>query len=771
MRHRISRRIPPLLLTSFMLFFAALPSLFSEETVRIGVYQNPPKIYMDKQDQISGLFGDIISYIADQEDWETVYVQGTWNELLEKLEAEEIDILPDTAYTENRAGRYEFSSVEVLNNWSHIYTNQEFRPRSILELEDKKVGVLSGSIQQKAFTELMESFGIELRFIAMNSYTELFEAAEERLIDAALVNRLYGREYYKEYNLFQTSIICCPVDIRFASYKNGPQHLLDTIDQYMLDMKDDEQSVYHQSLHRLLSGDGAWTLPFYWKIASASAAAATLVFLFIALYYRKKVSEKISAITWNAHHDTATKLLNLEAFFHDIRKLPSRGANKQQRVRKNKRSKEKASELSQEDIPALLLLIKIINTDDIIQTFGFEFLDSFHCAISSKTGEVLGHNNHIYILSNNRLVILMHEPEFLKKQKLVNILREPVKVHTIPMHLELSIGTLYVSLPHSNPLRLIQEAEMRSTPLSSYALDVELEEEKEKKTNTGVTPLSTDDYSENNFSNYSNYVQNTSIQAIKRNLTLLGEFTGALEDGSIYLMYQPKYELKTQSIIGLEALVRWRHPEFGDLSPEIFIPPVENSRLIHDLTEFIMKESIKQLVLWQKMEGLTVVPISINISHNNLYDTGLFRFLDTYIEEQGISKKLLELEITESAISDNIEYNFKLLSSLRKKGYSIAVDDFGIGYSSLSSLMNLPADVIKIDRSFLSSIHQNKKAQILLQSIISMSEQMGAKSLVEGVEDRETLNYLESIGCRFVQGYIFSPPLQIEDTEALLKGK
>lgn len=292
MRHHVLHRITFFLITFLMLFFTAAPDLFSQETVRIGVYQNPPKIYMDKQGRIRGLFGDIISHIADQEEWETVYVQGTWNELLEKLEAEEIDILPDTAYTEYRAGRYEFSSVEVLNNWSHIYTNQEFRPQSILELKDKKVGVLSGSIQQRAFMELMESFSIELRFIAMNSYTELFEAAEERVIDAALVNRLYGREYYKEYNLFQTSIICCPVDIRFASYKNGPQHLLDTIDRYMLDMKNNEQSVYHQSLHRLLSGDGAWTLPFYWKIASASAAAATLIFLCIALYYRKKVSEK-----------------------------------------------------------------------------------------------------------------------------------------------------------------------------------------------------------------------------------------------------------------------------------------------------------------------------------------------------------------------------------------------------------------------------------------------------------------------------------------------
>lgn len=362
----------------------------------------------------------------------------------------------------------------------------------------------------------------------------------------------------------------------------------------------------------------------------------------------------------------------------------------------------------------------------------------------------------------------MQKPEFSKKQKLLHILCEPVKVNTIPMHLELSIGSQYVSLPHSNPLRLIQEAEMRSTPLNAYDLDDDLDDEKDEEAEAEVNPIRIENYSVNN---YSSKMQDTSIETIKRNLTLLGEFTGALEDGSIYLMYQPKYELKTQSIIGLEALVRWRHPKFGNLSPEKFIPPVENSRLIHDLTEFIMKESIKQLVIWQKMEGLTAVPISINISHNNLYDAGLFRFLDTYIEEQGISKKLLELEITESAISDNTEYNFKLLSSLRKKGYTVAVDDFGIGYSSLSSLLHLPADVIKIDRSFLSNIQQNKKAQILLQSIISMSEQMGAKSLVEGVEDRETLNYLERIGCRFVQGYIFSPPLQIEDAEALLRGK
>lgn len=253
-----------------------------------------------------------------------------------------------------------------------------------------------------------------------------------------------------------------------------------------------------------------------------------------------------------------------------------------------------------------------------------------------------------------------------------------------------------------------------------------------------------------------------------RRFRLLSDMRQALStDGELALAYQPRIDLRTGDCVGAEALLRWQHPILGAISPGEFIPLVEQTDLALPLTAWVIEAAIRQLVSWQVI-GMTLA-VSVNVSAHDLDHPTFAQSLLDRLRTAGIPATAFEIEITESALIRNRDRVEAQLHQIRSAGVRVAIDDFGTGYSSLSYLRALPADIVKIDQSFIRDLAEDAKGRTLVQHLIALSRDLGFRVVAEGVEDRATYDLLRSWGCDEAQGYWMSRPLTPVATEMWLK--
>ena len=241
----------------------------------------------------------------------------------------------------------------------------------------------------------------------------------------------------------------------------------------------------------------------------------------------------------------------------------------------------------------------------------------------------------------------------------------------------------------------------------------------------------------------------------------------ALQEGQFFIHLQPIYETTTSAISGAEALVRWRYNK-GLISPGKFIPIFEKNGFIVRLDRFVWEEACKVLRA-QIDAGLQPVPISVNLSRLNFYSQDLLEFLQGLIKKYELPTNLLKLEITESAYMDNPHQLIAMVRAFKGQGFSVLMDDFGSGYSSLSMLKDLPVDVLKIDMAFVQEVDKSSRAGAILESIVELGKNLHMDVVVEGVETKDQVEFLSKIGCHHIQGYYFSKPLDKDIFMGLVK--
>lgn len=246
------------------------------------------------------------------------------------------------------------------------------------------------------------------------------------------------------------------------------------------------------------------------------------------------------------------------------------------------------------------------------------------------------------------------------------------------------------------------------------------------------------------------------------------ELRQALERNEFQVYYQPKVNLKTGEVEGAEALVRWYHPERGSVSPAEFIPVAEKTGFIVPLGEWILKTACAQARSWQAA-GFPPIRIAVNISGYQFNQPNLGRLIVDILKETGLEAKYLELELTESTVMQNPEAVSATLTELKALGIQISIDDFGTGYSSLSYLRQLPFDILKIDRSFVSQL-TDAKNEAITTAILQMARSLNLKVVAEGVETEAELAFFSGHECDEIQGYWFSPPLAAREFEEVLSG-
>ena len=254
------------------------------------------------------------------------------------------------------------------------------------------------------------------------------------------------------------------------------------------------------------------------------------------------------------------------------------------------------------------------------------------------------------------------------------------------------------------------------------------------------------------------------------NQRLINDLQTAVEERQFKVFYQPKYDVQVNPprLSSAEALIRWKHPELGMISPGSFIPLFEGNGLISVVDRYVWKTAARQIAEWRDKYGV-VVPVSVNVSRSDVFDPTLEERLSRLMEFNDLDYDSFKLEITESAYTDNAKRLLEIIRQLRDKGFHIEMDDFGSGYSSLNMLSAMPIDVLKIDMAFVRRIEESKTDLQLVKLIIDIAKYLNLKCVAEGVETEGQLKLLREAGCDLVQGYYFSRPVPPEDFEALIQ--
>lgn len=374
--------------------------------------------------------------------------------------------------------------------------------------------------------------------------------------------------------------------------------------------------------------------------------------------------------------------------------------------------------------------ISWINIDEIINNFGMKVCISFIKELNDRMKKVFN-RKFIFIhadISKFYALIECDQPKLCLNQ-IERLINEPFIINKIPFYAEFIIGLAEYNENESD-FNSFQKANMATY----YA--------KKSRINTSI-------YSDQ------------SILTTKRNLLLLEELPSAIRNHQTILMYQPKIDLQTKKTIGMEALIRWVHPRKGIINPVDFIPLVEESNLIHSLTDFVLNESLYKL---SQLNTNGYYPtLSVNISPKNILNPNFVDRVANILDQHDIKKECVELEIAESFLMYNPEKVNLILRNFKNHNIKLSIDDFGTGYSSLSYLNRFPIDIIKLDKFFISQLSLKKGTYYIVESAINLAHNLGLKTIAEGIEDEDTEKMLIDMGCDMGQGFLYSKPLNDQD--------
>lgn len=263
------------------------------------------------------------------------------------------------------------------------------------------------------------------------------------------------------------------------------------------------------------------------------------------------------------------------------------------------------------------------------------------------------------------------------------------------------------------------------------------------------------------------YIYNEKLEKVFFTTYLISQVSDAIKNNNFYLEYQPKVKLSNNRIEEVEALIRWKHSEYGIIPPDQFIPKLEKTETIKLLTNWVMEKAISDISEWR--EKNIILNVSINVTPRDLKDNEFLKRLDELLNRYNVEYESINIEITETDLIKDIDEVYDMLFSLREKGIKISIDDFGTGYSSLSYINTLPIDCIKIDRSFVKDLFKDEKKKKLIEDTLLLLHNLGKTVVAEGVENKEILDYLNEIGCEEIQGYYISRPLRKAQLEEFLE--
>jgi len=390
------------------------------------------------------------------------------------------------------------------------------------------------------------------------------------------------------------------------------------------------------------------------------------------------------------------------------------------------------------DENAALMILRLERLRGITDAFGHKLIKQLIDRIKKSSGS----KADIYWLDGEEFGLLFSENENgaqLKKiaRNLLSEIRKSFIFNDQELYFKAGIGISQTQMKDLNFTRLLSEAELAV----NYAV-------------------------EQGYSNFQFFESKMKKHVFER-IRLEGALHRAVEKNELIIHYQPKYQLSDESLVGIEALVRWEHEEFGMVSPSQFIPIAENNGLINEIGDYILQSICKQIIIWQDC-GIQIPRVAMNVSGGQLAQNDFLKRILDILNDIGIDGKNLEFELTESILVKNSKEMAQKLTEFKKLGIDISIDDFGTGYSSLQYLKNFPHDKIKIDQSFIRDLMSDKNSASIVTTIISMAHKLGVRVIAEGVESIDQVNFLREHKCDEIQGYYYSKPVTADQLTEVL---
>ncbi|GAB4362060.1 MAG: hypothetical protein Kow0060_18120 [Methylohalobius crimeensis] len=835
----------------FLLNRVALPEITAaaKKVVRVGVYQNPPKIYFSDAGEPAGLFMDLIEAIARRENWRLEFISCSWRDCLARLEAAQIDLMPDVALSEQRSRRFDFHRIPVTHSWSVILTPVSAPVISLPKLNRSRIALLSGAIQAKPLDAMMTGHGLTYTPVGYPSYAAAFAAVRDGEADAVVSNSYYAGFYGRRYGLRETPIVFNPAALFFATSKGDPLGLLPRIDAHLEAWRYDEDSVYYAALKSAMVPAQEPVVPPTLRHLMVAIIGMLLMLLSMSAVLRWQVKRRTAQLRETAHRldhmlssspvvlyqlsmadgcidtrwvsdnverlfgfaaerfvadncwprqlhaeDREAVLNNLDVLFqtghlvqeyriHDargevrfvrdeMRLLPGKTDQLDEIVgswNDLTESHEQAARLSflthydpltrlpnrvllrerlthavyrarRENRALAVLYIDIDRFKTINESLGHNLGDTVLRALAHRLESLLRTDVNLARVGGDGFVLLMENDvgrttAEAMAEKIMNALVEPIQLGNQKVALTLSIGINLFPGDNGDADTFLQHAEAAMYEAKRAGRNM-----------------------------YRLYSPSLSVGVAER-LSLESALRFAVKNKELVLHYQPQIDLSSNRLVGVEALVRWQHPELGLVSPGRFIPLAEEMGIIGEIGAWVLVEACRQMVGWQK-EKHAIDRVAVNLSVQQIDGETILPLVRRILDETGLRPASLELEVTESMIMREPEKATAALQGFRAMGIELAIDDFGTGYSSLNYLKHLPINRLKIDQSFVRDIGGDPNSEAISRAIIGLARSLELETVAEGIEHPHQRDFLRREGCLIGQGYLFSRPVPAEQVIA-----
>jgi diguanylate cyclase len=467
------------------------------------------------------------------------------------------------------------------------------------------------------------------------------------------------------------------------------------------------------SLHQLQDFLVAVTAP-----AFGAGMLLLAVLGLVVLAYQRNADKRAADVEHQALHDSLTGLPN-RALFRDRGQLALAAA-------------------ARNGVSGAVMLLDLDRFKEVNDTLGHDQGDALLKEVAARLKVALRNSDTVARLGGDEFTILLPDvadqgSAMAVAAKVGDSLQQPFVVSGVTLDLEVSIGVAMFPDYGEDIDTLISRADV-----AMFAA---------KRDHAGWTA----------------YAPELDAKA-PRALSLLGGLRRALDSGDLLLHYQPKADIATSEVVGVEALVRWQHATLGLIPPSDFVPLAERTGLIHRLTEFVLSEALKECRNW--LESGLELPVAVNISARNLLNDGFPSVVATLLRKWDIPPRMLQLEITENSMMGDPARVRACLLALTDLQVGLSIDDFGTGYSSLAYLKDLPVRELKIDRSFVTDLRAHPANRTIVNSVISLGQNLGLRVVAEGVEDLDAWRELSELGCDFAQGYYLARPMSAKDIPA-----
>ncbi len=723
--------MPRRVVAFIFLFLACLPSYAvvddkPGQLIRVGVFPNPPVAFKDQQGNWHGISVDVLKAVAQKRGWQLQFVENSFSGLLKDFEQDHIDIIALMAYSEKRAKKYTFSHVPLISNWGLIYKRPDSDITSLLDLQGKRVGVMKNNIHDKAFRRLIRQFGIDVEIVELANFRDVLQHVHDKKVDAGVANRLFGALNANKYNVVETGIIFNPINIHYASLQAANRGVLDAIDKALQQYKSDNDSVYFQAIQRWMNPHNK---PFsYQWLLWAVAGLAGIIILMSGITYllRRQIAKSTYELQQEIEERReAERKLDELAYYDSLTKLPNR-------VSLLDTLKVAISRARRRNTTLAVLFIDIDRFKNVNDSLGHAAGDQLIVNVAQRLQACLREDDSIHRFGGDEFVAILQDITDITyinhiASRMLQHFSEPVHIENTEVFSSICIGIAMFPDDDSDGEHLLKYADAAMYHAKAQG--------------------------RNNFQFYNEKL----TASVQQRLELETRLRHALERNEFVLHYQPVFDLHRNRPVGVEALIRWQDPDKGLIPPDQFIPLAEETGLILAIGDWVIEEACKQLQQWQQ-QGLGDLIMAINVSSLQFENDRLFDSVSRALQMTGVKPEQLELEITERMFLDINMHLMNTLDKINAAGVRMSIDDFGTGYSSLSYLKQLPINTLKIDRSFIMGIPQDKDDVQIASTVISMAHGLGMDVVAEGIETIQQLDYLTALDCRRGQGYYLCKP-------------